>query len=212
MRETLTRQPYGLSRLELLRIIRVGDPESSRYRVRQAQRALSRYSQPDYTSAFIFAVGFEFWKRLCAEHGISPEGILEDYATEGMDRKDVFFYQSDDEHYIPRAVLLDLEPRVINAITSSSYSKVIHIVTRIRIHSTSKTKQIILLRYKLYNPENIYLSKHGGGAGNNWASGYHQGEKLQEEIFDILDREADGSDSLEVTTSFYIIFSSNIRL
>jgi tubulin gamma len=27
------------------------------------------------------------------------------------DRKDVFFYQADDEHYIPRAVLLDLEPR-----------------------------------------------------------------------------------------------------
>lgn len=38
-------------------------------------------------------VGFEFWKRLCAEHGISPEGILEEYATEGTDRKDVFFYQ-----------------------------------------------------------------------------------------------------------------------
>ncbi|XP_076655966.1 tubulin gamma-2 chain isoform X2 [Halictus rubicundus] len=117
-------------------------------------------------------IGFEFWKKLCAEHGISPEGILEDYATEGTDRKDVFFYQSDDEHYIPRAVLLDLEPRVIHTIMNSPYSK-------------------------LYNPENIYLSKHGGGAGNNWASGYHQGEKLQEEIFDILDREADGSDSLE---------------
>ncbi|KAG8034474.1 hypothetical protein G9C98_007550 [Cotesia typhae] len=117
-------------------------------------------------------IGFEFWKRLCAEHGISPEGILEEFATEGTDRKDVFFYQSDDEHYIPRAVLLDLEPRVIHTIMNSPYSK-------------------------LYNPENIYLSKHGGGAGNNWASGYHQGEKLQEEIFDILDREADGSDSLE---------------
>jgi len=25
----------------------------------------------------------------------------------------------------------------------------------------------------LYNPENIYVSKDGGGAGNNWASGYH---------------------------------------
>lgn len=49
----------------------------------------------------------------------------------------------------------------------------------------------------MYNPENIYLSKDGGGAGNNWASGYSQGEKLQEEIFDIIDREADGSDSLE---------------
>jgi hypothetical protein len=26
-------------------------------------------------------VGMEFWKKLCAEHGINPEGILEDYAT-----------------------------------------------------------------------------------------------------------------------------------
>lgn len=42
---------------------------------------------------WFITVGFEFWKRLCAEHGISPEGILEEYATEGTDRKDVFFYQ-----------------------------------------------------------------------------------------------------------------------
>uniref|UniRef100_A0A1A9WX71 Tubulin gamma chain n=1 Tax=Glossina brevipalpis TaxID=37001 RepID=A0A1A9WX71_9MUSC len=117
-------------------------------------------------------IGFEFWKRLCLEHGISPSGVLEDFATDGADRKDVFFYQADDDHYIPRAVLLDLEPRVIHTIMSSPYAK-------------------------LYNPENVYLSKHGGGAGNNWASGYSQGEKLQEEIFDIIDREADGSDSLE---------------
>jgi len=61
-------------------------------------------------------IGFEFWKQLCAEHGISPEGIVEEFATEGTDRKDVFFYQADDEHYIPRAVLLDLEPRVIHSI------------------------------------------------------------------------------------------------
>ena len=26
----------------------------------------------------------------------------------------------------------------------------------------------------LYNPENIYVSKDGGGAGNNWAQGYCQ--------------------------------------
>jgi tubulin gamma len=30
---------------------------------------------------------------------------------QGADRKDVFFYQADDERYIPRALLLDLEPR-----------------------------------------------------------------------------------------------------
>jgi len=26
----------------------------------------------------------------------------------------------------------------------------------------------------LYNPENVYVSKDGGGAGNNWAQGYNQ--------------------------------------
>ena len=50
------------------------------------------------------------------EHGISRDGILEEYARDGDDRKDVFFYQADDEHYIPRALMIDLEPRVINSI------------------------------------------------------------------------------------------------
>ncbi|CAJ0639725.1 11647_t:CDS:10 [Entrophospora sp. SA101] len=117
-------------------------------------------------------IGMEFWSQLCAEHGISNEGILEDFATEGSDRKDVFFYQADDEHYIPRALLLDLEPRVINNILTSSYAN-------------------------LYNPENIFVSKDGGGAGNIWVYGYNQAEKVCEDIFEMIDREADGSDSLE---------------
>ena len=41
----------------------------------------------------MIVVGHEFWKMLCAEHGIRPDGILQDFATEGGDRKDVFFYQ-----------------------------------------------------------------------------------------------------------------------
>ncbi|RKP10792.1 tubulin gamma chain [Thamnocephalis sphaerospora] len=117
-------------------------------------------------------IGMEFWKQLCAEHGISNDGTLEDFATEGNDRKDVFFYQADDEHYIPRAILMDLEPRVIDGILASEYAT-------------------------LYNPENIFLPTEGGGAGNNWAHGYCQGEQMSEEILDMIDREADGSDSLE---------------
>lgn len=57
-------------------------------------------------------VGSQFWQQLCQEHGISQDGNLEDFATEGGDRKDVFYYQSDDTRYIPRAILIDLEPRV----------------------------------------------------------------------------------------------------
>ncbi len=57
-------------------------------------------------------------------------------------------------HYIPRSVLIDMEPRVINHITTHSRHR------------------------RLYNPENIYLSADGGGAGNNWGMGYDHGEKV----------------------------------
>lgn len=47
-----------------------------------------------FTVLHLAAVGYEFWKRLCLEHGISPEGRPEPYATDAAgDRKDVFFYQ-----------------------------------------------------------------------------------------------------------------------
>uniref|UniRef100_A0A7S0MPH6 Tubulin gamma chain n=1 Tax=Cryptomonas curvata TaxID=233186 RepID=A0A7S0MPH6_9CRYP len=118
-------------------------------------------------------IGYEFWKQLCAEHGITQDGLIrDDIDVDAGDRKDVFFYQADDEHYIPRAILLDLEDRVINGIKTGDYKK-------------------------LYNPENFIVDTQGGGAGNNWASGYSQGKDHIEDVMDMIDREADGSDSLE---------------
>lgn len=99
---------------------------------------------------------------------------MEDFATDGGDRKDVFFYQSDDTRYIPRAVLIDLEPRVLNSIQTGPYKNI-------------------------YNPENFFIGKSGIGAGNNWGDGYQTGESVHEEIMEMIDREADGSDSLEVS-------------
>jgi len=116
-------------------------------------------------------IGMEFWKQLCLEHGISMDGRLEDFATQGGDRKDVFFYQADDEQYIPRSLLIDLEPRVL-----------------------SHVQQTLP---RLFNQENIFSHPEGGGAGNNWAAGYTIGGSVQEEILEMIDREADGSESLE---------------
>ncbi|KEY73742.1 hypothetical protein S7711_06318 [Stachybotrys chartarum IBT 7711] len=118
------------------------------------------------------AFGSQFWQQLCHEHGISQDGNLEDFATEGGDRKDVFYYQSDDTRYIPRAILLDLEPRVLNSIQTGPYKNI-------------------------YNPENFYVGKDGMGAANNWGDGYQSGETVCEDIMEMIDREADGSDSLE---------------
>lgn len=138
-------------------------------------------------------IGGEFWKQLCLEHGIAPDGMLQSPCAEGGqqhqrqaglfdheadpnfvdDRKDVFFYQSDDEHYIPRALLIDLEPRVVNKIANIGQYR------------------------NLFNPENLFVAQDGGGAGNNWASGFRQGEEHHEQVLDMIDRESDNSDSLE---------------
>lgn len=171
-------------------------------------------------------IGGEFWKQLCLEHGITPDGTLRDpweyttphnqqqqqqpphlhhphhhhnnsnnpyqtnLRTPGTtatasshwsgstsasvdDRKDVFFYQSDDDHYIPRALLIDLEPRVVNKLAHMGAYR------------------------RLFNPENLFVAQEGGGAGNNWASGYRQGEEHYEQVLDMIDRESDNSDSLE---------------
>ncbi|KAJ7186702.1 gamma tubulin [Mycena filopes] len=118
--------------------------------------------------------GSAFWQRLCTEHGINADGILDQDSetTKVYDKKSAFFYQADDDRYVPRAILIDLEPRVIGNI----------------LHASPR----------LYNPENIYISKDGGGAGNNWARGHAAGEAIYEDIMEMLDREAEGSDSLEV--------------
>jgi tubulin gamma len=128
-------------------------------------------------------IGSEFWKQLIMEHGLNPDGTLMEppsnapstygaFQSSNDDRKDVFFYQSDDDRYVPRALLIDLEPRVVNKVANGPMRN-------------------------LFNPENLFIASNGGGAGNNWASGFRQGEENHEQVLDMIDREADNSDSLE---------------
>ena len=100
-------------------IPRVSHPACSSGRVGGSRGQPLLRAQSLCLSSSRTTVGHEFWKTLCTEHGIRPDGILEDFAVDGSDRKDVFFYQADDMHYIPRAVLIDLEPRVIERIQKS---------------------------------------------------------------------------------------------
>jgi len=118
-------------------------------------------------------VGSAFWQQLCREHGINDDGSLSSVAREDAgDSKDVFFYQADDNKFVPRAILMDLEPRVINSIKKGSQSS-------------------------LFNPENMFVDKEGGGAGNNWAAGHDKGSEIQETLHEIINREVEGADSFE---------------
>lgn len=111
-------------------------------------------------------MGTEFWKSISSEHNIDIEGSL--LTQQNLnDRKDIFFYESDDCKFIPRAVLVDLEPRVLSQLSP------------------------------IFNRENIFIPNEGGGAGNNWAHGFSTGQKYKEEVMDIIQREAEGCDALE---------------
>nr|AAC08441.1 gamma-tubulin [Entamoeba histolytica] len=114
-------------------------------------------------------LGSEFFKKICSEHGILPDGSLS--TNEFIDdRKDVFFYQADDQRYVPRSINIDLEPRVLDSIRTSEWRN-------------------------FYNPENFIIPTNNG-AGNSWANGYYTTEKMSE-IEEIIDREVEHCDSLE---------------
>lgn len=117
-------------------------------------------------------VGQEFWRQLAAEHGIAPDGVLEQPNNTIEDRKDIFFYPADDGRYIPRAILFDLEPRVIEGIKKGTYSN-------------------------FFNPENMKVVADGGGAGNVWSKGYDLGLKNYDDIADMIRREVEVADALE---------------
>lgn len=90
-------------------------------------------------------------------------------------------------------MLFDLEPRVINAIRSSAEAHLFNTFDSV----FSPLKPLCVFVLSVICRENIYVSKEGGGAGNNWASGYAQGRETYEKIFDILDREAENAERLE---------------
>jgi len=83
----------------------------------------------NFGSSYVQSMEFLLVIKLCRRHYICCssvyicllDGTLQEYAHNGDDRKDVFFYQADDEHFIPRNLMIDLEPRVINSIQTSPY-------------------------------------------------------------------------------------------
>jgi hypothetical protein len=73
--------------------------------------------------------------------------------------------------FVPRAVLVDLEPGVLNSIQASQTMG------------------------RFFNPDNIIGGQNG--AGNNWAKGYYsEGSEIVELVMDQLRKEAEIADKL----------------
>ncbi|KAK0083478.1 hypothetical protein PV326_006707, partial [Microctonus aethiopoides] len=61
-------------------------------------------------------MGNACWELYCLEHGIQPDGMLPAAMSEEQTTDngvETFFSETDGGKYVPRAVLIDLEPTVI---------------------------------------------------------------------------------------------------
>jgi tubulin beta len=67
-------------------------------------------------------MGIKFWEVLCDAHGIGGSGEYCGDNDAHLDRIHVFYHEASGGKYVPRAVLFDLEPGVIGAVTPSRRS------------------------------------------------------------------------------------------
>lgn len=119
-------------------------------------------------------IGTKFWEVVSEEHGIDPAGNFDEknYDKKVLERIDVFFNEiSGGKRYVPRAVLVDLEPGTMDAARSSPMGTV-------------------------FRPDNFVYGQNG--AGNNWAKGhYTEGAELVEQVLEVVRKETEGSDCLQ---------------
>ncbi|KAK7848503.1 tubulin beta-3 chain [Quercus suber] len=55
-------------------------------------------------------IGAKFWEVVCAEHGIDPTGKYQGDSDLQLERINVYYNEASCGRYVPRAVLMDLEP------------------------------------------------------------------------------------------------------
>ncbi|KAJ8990187.1 Tubulin beta chain (Beta tubulin), variant 3 [Exophiala dermatitidis] len=133
-------------------------------------------------------IGAAFWQIISGEHGLDGNGVYvnihESTAVAGtnksryngtsdlqLERMNVYFNEASGNKYVPRAVLVDLEPGTMDAVRAGPFGQ-------------------------LFRPDNFVFGQ--SGAGNNWAKGhYTEGAELVDQVLDVVRREAESCDCLQ---------------
>mmetsp|Transcript_85303 Transcript_85303/g.160656 ORF Transcript_85303/g.160656 Transcript_85303/m.160656 type:complete len:450 (-) Transcript_85303:25-1374(-) len=117
-------------------------------------------------------IGQKFWEQICDEHGLDPTGRqMADTTDLQLDRISVYFNETQNARYVPRAVLLDLERPTIDALRAGTHAA-------------------------LFRSDSIICGE--GGGGNNFAKGYYaEGAELVDAVLDIVRKEAEAAESLQ---------------
>uniref|UniRef100_A0A2M4BNS6 Tubulin beta chain n=2 Tax=albitarsis series TaxID=58233 RepID=A0A2M4BNS6_9DIPT len=116
-------------------------------------------------------IGSKFWEIISDEHGIDPTGHYHGDTDLQLERIDVYYTEVNGNKYVPRAVLIDLEPGTMDSVRQSPYGA-------------------------LFRPDNFVYAQ--SGAGNNWAKGhYTEGAELVDNVLDVIRKETENCDCLQ---------------
>lgn len=58
-------------------------------------------------------MGSSCWELYCQEHGIAQDGFLKTDTVQDENYFETFFYETTSNRYVPRTILIDLEPTVV---------------------------------------------------------------------------------------------------
>ncbi|XP_030648134.1 tubulin beta-4b chain isoform X8 [Chanos chanos] len=110
-------------------------------------------------------IGAKFWEVISDEHGIDPTGSYHGDSDLQLDRINVYYNEATGGKYVPRAVLVDLEPGTMDSVRSGPFGQI-------------------------FRPDNFVFGQ--SGAGNNWAKGhYTEGAELVDSVLDVVRKEVD---------------------
>jgi len=116
-------------------------------------------------------VGGKFWETISGEHGVDQTGRYVGTSDNQLERINVYYNEASSKKYVPRAVLIDLEPGTMDAVRQGPFGE-------------------------LFRPDNFIFGQ--SGAGNNWAKGhYTEGAELIDSVMDVVRKEAESSDCLQ---------------
>ena len=113
----------------------------------------------------------QFWEVISDEHGIDPTGTYHGDSDLQLERINVYYNEATGGKYVPRAVLVDLEPGTMDSVRSGPFGQI-------------------------FRPDNFVFGQ--SGAGNNWAKGhYTEGAELVDSVLDVVRKEAESCDCLQ---------------
>jgi hypothetical protein len=108
---------------------------------------------------------------VCAHLFALPAGTYHGDSDLQLERINVYFNEATGGRYVPRAILMDLEPGTMDSVRAGPFGQ-------------------------LFRPDNFVFGQ--SGAGNNWAKGhYTEGAEMIDSVLDVVRKEAESCDCLQ---------------